>query len=85
MTGKETNGADAGAGEGSARRANLPKRFYKDVSVKDEGGETAPLLDGKPVRTPGKAPLALPTRALPTRSPRSGARKATASTPRPCR
>ncbi len=63
MTGKETNGTDAGAGEGNARRANLPKRFYKDVSVKDEGGETALLLDGKPVRTPGKAPLALPTRA----------------------
>jgi chaperone required for assembly of F1-ATPase len=63
VTGKETNGTDAGAGEGSARRANLPKRFYKDVSVKDEGGETALLLDGKPVRTPGKAPLALPTRA----------------------
>jgi chaperone required for assembly of F1-ATPase len=43
----------------------LPKRFYKEVAVNDEaGGASAPLLDGKPVRTPGKAPLTLPTRAL---------------------
>ena len=61
MTGKEINGT--GGGAGSARRAALPKRFYKDVAVKDEDGEAALLLDGKPVRTPGKAALALPTRA----------------------
>lgn len=43
----------------------LPKRFYKEVAVRAEGGgAAAPLLDGKPVRTPGKAPLTLPTRAL---------------------
>lgn len=36
------------------------KRFWKDVSV--EGHEIT--LDGRPVRTPGRAPLALPTRAL---------------------
>ncbi|NYT40562.1 ATPase [Sphingomonas sp. R-74633] len=36
------------------------KRFWKDVSV--ENGQVA--LDGKPVRTPGRAPLALPTPAL---------------------
>ncbi len=48
-----------------ATRDALPKRFYKEVAVKDEGGgASAPLLDGKPVRTPAKAPLALPTRAL---------------------
>jgi chaperone required for assembly of F1-ATPase len=61
VTGENTNGT--GPGAGSARSAALPKRFYKDVAVKDEGGVAAPLLDGKPVRTPGKAPLALPTRA----------------------
>jgi chaperone required for assembly of F1-ATPase len=61
VTDKETNGASAGTG--GARKASLPKRFYKDVAVNDEGGEAALLLDGKPVRTPGKAPLALPTRA----------------------
>ena len=36
------------------------KRFWKDVSV--EGHEIA--LDGRPVRTPGRAPLALPSAAL---------------------
>jgi chaperone required for assembly of F1-ATPase len=46
------------------RTASLPKRFYKDVAVKDEGEGASLLLDGKPVRTPGKAPLLLPTKAL---------------------
>lgn len=36
------------------------KRFWKDVQV--DAGQVA--LDGKPVRTPGRAPLALPTPAL---------------------
>jgi chaperone required for assembly of F1-ATPase len=36
------------------------RRFWKDVTV--ENGQMA--LDGKPVRTPGRAPLALPTPAL---------------------
>jgi chaperone required for assembly of F1-ATPase len=46
------------------REAKLPKRFYQEVAVKDEGEGAALLLDGKPVQTPGKAPLVLPTRAL---------------------
>ncbi|MDB5524802.1 MAG: hypothetical protein JWM58_2565 [Rhizobium sp.] len=42
---------------------HLPKRFYKDVSVgKTEEGFTI-LLDGRPVKTPGKHLLAVPTRA----------------------
>jgi len=46
-----------------------PKRFYKDVTVADEGGKGEPslaaiLLDGRPVRTPGKAQLAVPSAAL---------------------
>jgi chaperone required for assembly of F1-ATPase len=40
------------------------KRFYKDVAVANEGGNMAIRLDGKPVRTPGKAALALPSPAL---------------------
>jgi chaperone required for assembly of F1-ATPase len=44
---------------------SLPKRLYKDVAVKDEdGGGGSLLLDGKPVRTPGKAMLTMPSRAL---------------------
>lgn len=50
-------------------KPKLPKRFYKEVTVADEGGESEPnlvaiLLDGRPVRTPGKAKLAVPSAAL---------------------
>lgn len=52
----------------SARRnmqANLPKRFYKEARVGEAGqGSYAVLLDGKPVRTPARRPLAAPRRAL---------------------
>ncbi len=45
-------------------RPNLRKRFY-DVASAGEAGEAFPvLLDGKPVRTPARRPLAAPTRAL---------------------
>jgi chaperone required for assembly of F1-ATPase len=47
----------------AAKPSALPKRFYQDVAIEDEGGDAALLLDGKTVRTPGKAPLALPGRA----------------------
>jgi chaperone required for assembly of F1-ATPase len=58
-------GKTPGAGaRKAAPRTTLPKRFYTEVATKDEGGDVALLLDGKPVRTPGKAPLVLPTRAL---------------------
>lgn len=45
------------------------KRFYKEVSVAAfpaaTGGEAyGVLLDGRPIKTPGKATLAVPTRAL---------------------
>ena len=50
---------------GAARKAILLKRFYKKVALKDEdGGGVSLLLDGKAVRTPGKALLLLRTRAL---------------------
>ena len=53
------------AADGSQRQAGLAKRFYKQVTTDAEGGEGAALkLDGKPVRTPGKAALRLPTPAL---------------------
>ena len=43
----------------------LPKRFYKDVTVGEaaEEGFTI-LLDGKPLRTPAKKPLVVPSRSL---------------------
>jgi chaperone required for assembly of F1-ATPase len=42
----------------------LPKRFYQDVTVGPAGSGFAILLDGKPVRTPKKLPLVVPTRGL---------------------
>ncbi|MBX3574835.1 MAG: ATPase [Mesorhizobium sp.] len=39
----------------------LPKRFYAEVSVGERDVGYAILLDGKPVRTPGRALLILPT------------------------
>ena len=41
-------------------RTPLPKRFYKDVSVAEGEGGFVVKLDGKAVRTPGKALLVLP-------------------------
>lgn len=41
----------------------LPKRFYKNAAVAKVESGYAVQLDGKPVRTPGKAVLALPTEA----------------------
>ena len=42
----------------------LPKRFYTEVTTAVSEGSFGLLLDGKPVRTPAKALLALPTRPL---------------------
>jgi chaperone required for assembly of F1-ATPase len=40
------------------------KRFWKEVAVTEAGAGYAVLLDTRPVRTPAKAPLHLPTRAM---------------------
>lgn len=58
------------AGEAGRRRPGreparpLPKRTYKAVGVGEGEGGFRVLLDGRCARTPGKAELALPTRAL---------------------
>jgi chaperone required for assembly of F1-ATPase len=58
-------GRSPSAGPGRARpEPNLPKRFYSEVAIKDEGGGVGVLLDGKPVRTPAKAPFLVPNKAL---------------------
>ncbi len=41
-----------------------PKRFYADVSVAGEGDHWSVRLDGKPLRTPEKKLVVLPTEAL---------------------
>ena len=49
----------------SSIRSQLRKRFYEHAHVGDSGeGGVSVLLDGKPVRTPARRALALPTRAL---------------------
>ena len=44
-------------------RQPLPKRFYKEVSVAPVEGGYGVHLDGRPVRTPGKGPVAVRTEA----------------------
>jgi chaperone required for assembly of F1-ATPase len=46
------------------QRLNHSKRFYQQVAVRADGLDAAVLLDGKPIRTPAKAPLVLPNAAL---------------------
>lgn len=42
------------------------KRFWTDVAVTREGAGFGIALDNRPVRTPGRTPLAVPTEALAT-------------------
>jgi chaperone required for assembly of F1-ATPase len=42
---------------------SLPRRFYKQAGVLGASDGYVLTLDGRPARTPGKAPLALPSRA----------------------
>lgn len=40
------------------------KRFWRDVRLEETGGGHAVLLDARPLNTPGKLPMILPTRAM---------------------
>ena len=51
-------------GEKQSKRPSLPKRFYRAVTVSAGPEGARILLDGKPIRTPAKRELALPTAAL---------------------
>lgn len=50
--------------EQAALRAPLPKRFYKDVTIRQDAEGWIILLDGRVVKTPGKQPLLLPSETL---------------------
>ncbi|MFN3214330.1 MAG: ATP12 family chaperone protein [Henriciella sp.] len=45
-------------------KTNLPKRFYKQASVSTCNGGYSVELDGRPIKTPAKATLTLPSEAL---------------------
>ncbi len=47
-----------------AESARAMKRFYKQATVSPEEGGVAVLLDGRPVRTPARAALRVPTEEL---------------------
>ena len=41
-----------------------PRRFYKHATVEEAEGGFTVHLDGRPLRTPGKVPLVVPTRGI---------------------
>lgn len=47
-----------------SRRSQLPKRFYKDVSVGSAGDAYQIELDGRHIKTPGKNSLLVPNEGL---------------------
>ena len=58
-------GKSAPRGPGGAKsESSHLKRFYSEVATNDEGVGVGVLLDGKPVRTPGKAPFVVPNKAV---------------------
>jgi chaperone required for assembly of F1-ATPase len=63
------NDLENGAGPDPVRRAQeamkapLPKKFYETVTVGEADGGYGVFLDGKPVKTPGRRTLVLPTKA----------------------
>jgi chaperone required for assembly of F1-ATPase len=47
-----------------AMRPPLPRRFYRQAGVEEGEGGFHTVLDARPVRTPARRPLAVPSRAL---------------------
>ena len=79
-------GKSAPRGPGGAKwEPSHPKRFYSEVAIKDEGVGVGVLLDGKPVRTPGKAPFVVPNKAVAEAIGEEWRGQGRASIPRPCR
>src|SRR5262249_20897014 len=64
MSGSDENAPAPGRRGREPLRPPLPKRFYAAVTVGEAPGGWAILLDGRPVRTPRKLQLVVPTRAL---------------------
>lgn len=61
---RETLGVDPEQRARELSRPQLPKRFYERAEHAETEGGFAIHLDGRPVKTPGKAVLVLPSEAL---------------------
>jgi chaperone required for assembly of F1-ATPase len=59
-----STGNDPIAAARRGARPALRQRFYDKAAFEDAGAEYCITVDGKPVRTPARRPLAAPTRAL---------------------
>lgn len=57
-------GVKSGAGTGQDSGRDLPKRFYERAEAAENESGFAVHLDGRPVRTPGRNLVAVPTFAL---------------------
>lgn len=63
----------------------LPKRFYESVGIEAREDGFSITLDGKPVKTPAKNLLTLPTREQPNWWWPNGPGRGSTSIRRPCR
>jgi chaperone required for assembly of F1-ATPase len=61
---RESGVSEEGSAGRPVMRPELPRRFYAAVSVEPRPEGEALLLDGRPVQTPGKRPVAVPSPAL---------------------
>ena len=46
------------------RKSQLPKRFYKEVSVEASGDQYRVLLDGRSIKTPGRSETLVPSQSI---------------------
>lgn len=61
------------------------RRFWKAADIAPQDGGWQVLLDGKPLRTPGKQALICRPRIWPARLPRNGTCRPISSIRTPCR
>lgn len=64
MSGDRTGKSDPATLARGGQARQLPKRFYTLVTVEARGGGHAVHLDGRPIRTPNKLVLVLPTSSM---------------------
>ncbi|WP_439576055.1 ATP12 family chaperone protein [Phreatobacter sp.] len=63
-TGQDPAAYDPVAASRQAMKPSWPKRFYRQATAGEGPDGWRLLLDGRPAKTPGRRPFALPTRAL---------------------